>query len=82
MNGPRIHGEETPEGRLAAVAVTLAKRLREELGRVPDYADFRDEFRIYIRHELTLARIDEARRGGHFDRMKELVEELSKVKLK
>lgn len=59
MNG-RVVREPSPEGRLAAVARTLTIRLRER-GKEPDYADYRDAFRPFIRRELILARIEEAR---------------------
>jgi hypothetical protein len=58
MNG------KTPEDRISAVARTLAYKMHSELGRVPDYADFRAGLRPYIRRELVLARIDEARTIG------------------
>jgi len=77
MNG-RIDGEKTPEGRLAAVAmsVILQMQLRaledaacRSCGRIaalrqPDYADFRDAMRPFIERELLLARINEARSGN------------------
>jgi hypothetical protein len=67
MNG-RIHDEETPEGRLAAVARTLVLRMEEKHRKTnvgpqkPDYVDFREAFAPYMRKELLLARIDEARK--------------------
>ena len=61
MNG-RIVKESTPEGRLAAVAKSVAVRLRADLRREADYADYRDAMRPYILRELVLARIEEARR--------------------
>jgi hypothetical protein len=67
VNG-RTEQEKTPEGRLAAVARSLAIRMEKKhrqsggVGpREPDYADFRDAFRPYLQRELLLARIDEAR---------------------
>jgi hypothetical protein len=84
MNG-RVHEEETPEGRVAAVAASLALKMRdryEKTGcgpREPDYADFREAFRPYIHRELILARIAEARKTQAerlTARMKELTVEL------
>ncbi|MGH9685302.1 MAG: hypothetical protein ACRD4S_17030 [Candidatus Acidiferrales bacterium] len=75
-NGIRIRNEETPEGRLAAAARQVVTDMRERFNREADYADFKEVFRIHLHHELRLARIDEARRNGHFDRMNELVREI------
>jgi hypothetical protein len=61
MNG-RVHHDDTPEGRLAAVARSLAIQMEEKLNREPDYADYRDALRPFVRRELLNARIDEARK--------------------
>jgi hypothetical protein len=60
MNGRIVH-EQTPEGRIAAVAKSIAVRMRADLRREPDYADYREALRPYIQRELLLARIAEAR---------------------
>jgi hypothetical protein len=84
MNG-RVHEDHTPEGRLAAVARSLAIKMSEgykQRGfgpREPDYADFREAFRPYIHRELILARIEEARKSQAdrlTSRMRELTVEL------
>lgn len=89
MNG-RIGAEDTPEGRLAAVAKTLMVKMEEQYrhNRVgpkePDYADFREAFRPFIQRELLRARIEEARKlGGRTitERVKELAKELHAIKI-
>jgi hypothetical protein len=63
----RIEDAQTPEGRLAAVCRTLMLRMeREALRRhagpaaaEPDYADFRDTLRPFIKRELINALLDE-----------------------
>jgi hypothetical protein len=80
VNG-RIHDEETPEGRIAAVAVSLVLKMQDAHYKTgvgpqsPDYADYRDAFRLHMERELLLARIDEARKTAATAltaRMKEL----------
>jgi len=84
MNG-RIRGDETPEGRLAAVARSLLLHMQDEFRRTgqgpsePDYADFRDAFRRRLRLELVNARISEARHI-HAKVTTERVAELAKEK--
>jgi hypothetical protein len=89
MNG-RVRDMKTPEERLAAVARSLAIQMQdklldaEKLKDVPDYADFRDKLRPYVRRELILARIDEARKLGAITlttRMKELALELAECEM-
>jgi hypothetical protein len=84
MNG-RTDSEDTPEGRIAAVARSLAMKMAikfERTGkgwREPDYADYRAALAPYLRRELLLARIDEARKTSSTaltTRMKELAGEL------
>lgn len=78
MNG-RTHAEETPEGRLAAVARSLGDQMIKKFNRYPDFADFRQVFKPFIEKELLLARIAEARKLGSkqlTERMKELTREL------
>lgn len=81
MNG-RIREGETPEERLAAVAVSLVEKIRTQYERTqcgprgPDYADFRDAFRPFLELELLNARIDEARKG----RVEELAAQMEKLK--
>ena len=61
MNG-RVHLDDTPEGRIAAVARSLCIQMQKKLKREPDYADFRDVLRPFLQRELLNARIDEARK--------------------
>jgi hypothetical protein len=84
MNGRKLE-ENTPEARLAAVARSLmikmeSKYLKSGVGpKEPDYADFREALRPYVRRELLLARIDEARKTAATaitSRVKELAAEL------
>jgi hypothetical protein len=59
VNG-RIVEEDSPEGRLAAVAVTVRERLRRvRPEREPDYADLEAAFRVPLELELCRARISE-----------------------
>lgn len=60
MNG-RVHHDDTPEGRLAAVAKSLCLQMDDKFKRVPDYADFRDAMRAFVQREILNARIEEAR---------------------
>jgi hypothetical protein len=78
MNG-RVHHEDTPEGRIAAVAKSLCIQMDKKLKREPDYADFRDVLRPFIKKEILNARIEEARmQSGRVltARVKELVAEI------
>jgi hypothetical protein len=67
MNG-RIYKGKTGEERLAGVARSLTMKMQkglrdpEKLKNVPDYADFRDAFRPYVRREQIIACISWARR--------------------
>lgn len=88
MNG-RIHSDDTPEARLAAVAKSLCTQMAERHSKThagpkePDYADFREAFRPFILRELINARIDEARKvSGRVltQRIRELAEELQNIK--
>jgi hypothetical protein len=87
MNG-RIHHDPTPEGRLAAVCRSLMTQMdtRHRKTRVgpaePDYADFREALRPYVRREILIARIDEARKSAGArltSRVAELADELFEV---
>ena len=88
MNG-RIEHEETPWGRVAAVARSLCIQMEKrykETGcgpSAPDYADFRDVFEPFIKRELIKARIDEVRKMcgiGLTERVKEFAGELAALK--
>lgn len=57
----RVAGEDSPEARLAAVCVETCRRVKSLTGRPPDYADFRDDIRKFVRLEILLARLEEAR---------------------
>lgn len=88
MNG-RIEHEDTPEGRIAAVAkslcIQMADKRRDQHRALtePDYADFRDTLRPFIQRELLNARVDEARKTSArtlTDRIRELTAELLALK--
>ena len=82
MNG-RIHHDETPEGRIAAVARALCIQMEKKLQREPDYADFRDVLRPFLQRELLNVRVDEARKTSGLAltaRVKELAEELQALR--
>jgi hypothetical protein len=81
MNG-RVHHDDTPEGRIAAVARSLCVQMATK-SREPDYADFRDVFRPFLQRELLNARIDEARKTSGralTQRVRELAKELQAIK--
>jgi hypothetical protein len=67
MNGRFAH-EDTPEGRLAVVAVMLADKMEktyQETGKGPqrpDVADLREVLRPFVQCEIIKARIDESSR--------------------
>jgi len=83
MNGRFAH-EETPEGRLAAIAVMVAAKVSDEYARtgigpqVPDVADLREALRPFVLRELIRARLDEAERvsGARAERRADLVRQL------
>jgi len=88
MNGSRIKYDDSPEGRIAAVAITLCVNFEDNHNRTgigpkhPDYADFRDAMRPFIQREVLKARIDEARKTQSriiTDRVLELAKELAVV---
>jgi len=90
MSNGRIDREESPAGRIAAVARSLCLHFEAERRRTgvgpsePDYADFRDVLRPFIERELILARIDEARKTGGIAltaRIKELAADLVNLRL-
>jgi hypothetical protein len=87
MNG-RIQDEETPEGRLAAVAHSLAIQMQKCFAEKcfgpsqPDFADYREALRPFVKRELIMVRIDEARKvSGRVltERIRELAAELMEV---
>lgn len=83
MNG-RISHDDTPEGRIAAVVRSLCIQMDRKLSREPDYADFRDALRPFLKRELLRARIDEVRKmSGRAltERMRELDKEWRELKL-
>ena len=80
MNG-RINHDDTPEGRIAAVARSLCIQMQKDK-REPDYADFRDALRPFLKRELLNARIDEARKNSGLRltaRVRELAAELQAI---
>ena len=62
----------TPEARLAVIARDLVECMADPVPFTPDYADFADELRPYVRRELLLAQIAEAQRSGTFRHILEL----------
>ena len=81
MNG-RIKSEASQEGRLAAVARSVALRMKDGKQGDPDYADLRDALRPYVMREILLARIEEARHVASdclTSRVKQLAAELVEV---
>lgn len=70
MNDPRVEGEPTPAGRIAAAAVNVFRELRSKRKREADYADVRDGIDDTVRRELIRARIAEAKECGRSDRVK------------
>jgi hypothetical protein len=79
----RVLGEDSPEARLAAVCVRTAHRIRLLLGATPDYADFRDDLRKYVRLEILLARLEECRvpSNKRSDRLREILAQLAELQL-
>jgi hypothetical protein len=63
MNGRATDQDTSPEARIAAVARALQLKFDPD-SKVPDFADYRDAIRVFVRKELILARIDEARKCG------------------
>jgi hypothetical protein len=63
MNGRHVEDQTTPEARLAVVAQRLLKKF-DPNSNVPDFADFRDALAPYVKKEILLARIIEARTCG------------------
>lgn len=84
----RFERDNTPEGRLAAVARSLVIKMwdthvnRQFGPEKPDMVDFSEAFRPYIKRELLMARIEEARTSSGralTARIKELAAELDEV---
>ena len=84
MNGRRDEAQ-TPEGRLAAVVITLMRARPDSDMWKLDYADFESELRPYLQREILNARLEELRNhrtqaiGGTIDREKTLFQELANV---
>lgn len=62
MDG-RIHHEPTPEGRLAAVVLSVAIQMRDHEKTEPDYADYEECLRPFLQRELILARMQELQKA-------------------
>jgi hypothetical protein len=77
----KILNEDTPEGRLAAVAVLVATKFEDRYHqtghgpRAPDVADLREVLRPYVQEIILRARLDEFEKitGGKATRRSELV---------
>jgi len=76
---PRYNIAVTPEERLGAVARELVVKMISPEPNVPDYRDFTDALRPYVRRELLLARIETAMHFGTFLHIVELKKELGEV---
>jgi hypothetical protein len=89
MNGRFMH-EETPEGRLAAIAVWITTEFSDRYAKTgkgpekPDVADLREAMRPYVHRELLKARIDEFERLGELrgKRRSALIQELYEWEMK
>jgi hypothetical protein len=55
---------------------SLLNKKKKEFPIKPDYSDFVEPFRIYLRKELLLARIQQAKEDQRLDRLPELRKEL------
>jgi hypothetical protein len=60
MNG-RMIIEDTPEGRLAAVAYSLMTQMQDKRKRLPDYVDFKTALLPFVLKEQIDARLAEER---------------------
>lgn len=69
--------EAAPEGRVAAIADALVRRMMATNKRPPDFADFRDALRTPMAREILRARIAEAKSCGDHRRVAELERALS-----
>jgi hypothetical protein len=83
VNGRRFR-EQTPVGRLASVAVAAREKCWREHRSPPDYADFRTMLEPFIKKELLLAKLEEARKRpagpeGREARCQQLLRELVDV---
>lgn len=88
MNG-RVHDDDTPEGRIAAVCKSLMLQMSDRHIKTrsgpssPDYADLKEVLRPFVQRELLNARIDEARKTSGMiltARVKELAAQLQAIK--
>lgn len=83
MNGRHTFETASPTERIASVAKsTITEIARNFPGREADYADFRDALDPYVKRELLLARISEARicsAAALTVRIKELAAELAEA---
>jgi hypothetical protein len=82
LNGRIHHEDASPEERIAGVAKSLCEQFdREHPRRDPDYADFRDVLRPYIRKEILQAQIAEARASSALTaRIRQLESELASLR--
>lgn len=84
MNG-RVEENKTPEGRLAAVVISILKKKKEDEWWKLDYADFAAALAPFVQREIINARLDELRNRrsavleANIKRERELFQELAKV---
>jgi hypothetical protein len=87
MNG-RIHNAITATKRIAAAARSIQTQMQksltsvEKLRDVPDYTDYEKKLDPWVRRELVIARIDQAKTDAAKDLTKtimELAEELAEI---
>jgi hypothetical protein len=78
----RTTAADTPEARIAAACQNLCEQFRTNPDcHTPDIADFRDHLRPFIRREILLAELDEARRPSLLrgDRMRTIIAALAEL---
>ena len=76
-----LHGVDTPEERLGEITLWLVEELTIE-GKKLDRHEFQRRYRVYVRRELILSRIAEARKLSSTTlslRMEELGAELMEI---
>lgn len=78
-NANRYRYEETPEGRIAAIAASVVDRIAELRKHPADFADIRDGIRAAVQREIVYARLAEARKCRNEKRVSELELDLVQI---
>jgi hypothetical protein len=75
----RIDIEPTPEGRIAAAAVSAMRHFTHVHKRLPDYADLREELRVHVVREILTGKLEGLRtpRSECEAKIREAVRELA-----